>query len=555
MTSGGSVEPHWATLWEHIADAIPDGPALVEGQRRRSWSQWEDRAARFAGLLGEAGIGPGARVAQYLYNSVEYLESYFGLLKARAVPVNVNYRYVDDELAYLLGNSGAEVLVYHRSLAETVARARPKAPSVKLVVEVDDTGVAGTGPGAVPVALPGALAYEQALAAAAPAPRMKRSGDDITTLYTGGTTGMPKGVVSRIGPHVESIIAAVSPLLGLGPSVALDDVPGIAARTVGAGEQIVSVPACPLMHGTGMGIGVIPPMAFGGCVVLLGGRHFDAHGLWSTVEREEVPWVVIVGDPFARPMLRALHEAADGGRPHDVSSLRIIGSSGAMFSAEVRRGLFEFLPQIFILDYISSSEGMMGVAVSHAGNVVPTGRFTPAEGVKVFSENDREVRPGSGERGLVALSQGVPEGYFEDEDKSAATFRAVDGIRYSFPGDWATVEADGLITLLGRGSQCINTGGEKVFPQEVEEAVKVHPAVEDCLVFGLTDERFGERGTAVVSLVPGAGATVAEIMADTGRRLSHFKLPKTMTVVPVVPRAANGKADYPAARGMVEPVS
>jgi fatty-acyl-CoA synthase len=538
---------------------MPDAPAVVEGERRRSWSQWDDRAARFAGLLHESGIGPGARVAQYLYNSAEYLESYFGLLKARAVPVNVNYRYVDDELAYLLGSSGAEVLVYHRSLADTVARARPKSPSVRLFVEVDDGGPGGGGegvPGGVagsPDAVPGALDYEQALAAATPAPRIERSGDDITTLYTGGTTGMPKGVVSRIGPHVESIVAAVAPLLHLGPSVALDDVPAIAARTFAAGGQIVSVPACPLMHGTGMGIGVIPPMAFGGCVVLLGGRRFDAHELWSTVARDQVTWVVIVGDPFARPMLRALREAAQSGHPYDTSSLRIIASSGAMLSSEVRAGLFEFLPQVFVLDYISSSEGMMGVAVSHAANVVPTGRFTPAEGVKVFSEDDREVRPGSGERGLVALSVGVPVGYFEDADKSAATFRAVDGVRYSFPGDWATVETDGLITLLGRGSQCINTGGEKVFPQEVEEAVKVHPAVEDCLVFGLPDERFGERVTAVVSLVPDAGATVAEILADTGHRLSHFKLPKTMTVVPVVPRAANGKADYPAARSLIEP--
>jgi 3-oxocholest-4-en-26-oate---CoA ligase len=261
---------------------------------------------------------------------------------------------------------------------------------------------------------------------------------------------------------------------------------------------------------------------------------------------------VIVGDPFARPMLHALRHAVDDGRPYDASSLRIIGSSGAMFSEEVRAGLLELLPQVFILDYISSSEGQMGLAVSLAGTVVPTARFTPSTGVKVFSEDDTEVRPGSGERGVVALSVGVPEGYFHDEAKSAATFRVVDGVRYSFPGDWATVESDGNITLLGRGSQCINTGGEKVFPQEVEEAVKCHPAVEDCLVFALPDERFGQRVAAVVSLAPGAAVEVADIVADAGRRLSSFKLPKTMTVVAVVPRAANGKADYDAARAMTE---
>ncbi|HXQ59354.1 MAG TPA: AMP-binding protein, partial [Acidimicrobiales bacterium] len=377
-------------------------------------------------------------------------------------------------------------------------------------------------------------------------------------------TGMPKGVVSRIGPHVDSIIAAVAPMLGLEPSVDIDDIPAIAARTFAAGGQIVSLPACPLMHGTGMGIGVIPPMAYGGCVALLTGQRFDPDELWSTVARDAVTWLVIVGDPFARPMLRSLQEAVANGRPYDTSSLRFIASAGAIFSAESRRALLDLLPQVLVLDYISASEGVMGLAVSHAADIVPTGCFTPADGVKVFSDDDREVTPGSGEPGLLGLSVGVPEGYFKDEAKSARTFRTVGGVRYSFPGDWATVDSDGRISLLGRGSQCINTGGEKVFPQEVEEAVKCHPAVEDCLVFGVPDERFGERVTAVVSLANGAeatvadatatgvDATVADIMAATGRRLSHFKLPKTMAVVPVVPRAANGKADYPAARALVD---
>jgi fatty-acyl-CoA synthase len=375
-------------------------------------------------------------------------------------------------------------------------------------------------------------------------------------LYTGGTTGLPKGVVSRTGPHVASIIAAVAPLLGVDPSVDIEQVPAIAARTVADQAQIVSLPACPLMHGTGLGIGVIPPMAYGGCVVLLTGRRFEADELWSTVAAERVTWTVIVGDPFARPMWHSLRTAQADGRPYDTSSLRVIGSSGATFSAEVRTGLLELLPAILILDYISSSEGQMGLAVSAAGHVVPTASFTPSDGVKVFTEDDRPVEPGSGERGLVALSVGVPEGYFGDEAKSAATFRVVDGVRYSFPGDWATVAADGTIALLGRGSQCITTGGEKVFPQEVEEAIKCHAAVEDCLVFGRPDERFGQRVTAIVSLVSGVAADpaemMAEMMAEAGRRLSSYKLPRDMAVVAVVPRAANGKADYPAARALYE---
>jgi fatty-acyl-CoA synthase len=223
-----------------------------------------------------------------------------------------------------------------------------------------------------------------------------------------------------------------------------------------------------------------------------------------------------------------------------------------MFSSEVRAALLDLLPRVLILDYISSSEGLMGVAVSFSGNVVPTARFTPADGVEVFTDDDRPVRPGSGERGVVALSVGVPVGYFRDEAKSAATFRVVDGVRYSFPGDWATVEADGSISLLGRGSQCINTGGEKVFPQEVEEAVKGHPAVEDCLVFGVPDERFGERVSAIVSLAPGATADGPDLIADAGQRLSSFKLPREIKIVAEVPRAANGKADYGAARELFQ---
>jgi acyl-CoA synthetase (AMP-forming)/AMP-acid ligase II len=545
------MEHNWATLWEHIADTVPDAPALVCGTTRRSWSELDDRAARVAGLLGGAGVGPGARVALYLYNSAEYIESYAGILKARAVPVNVNYRYVDDELAYLLRDSGAEALVYHASLAPRVARALSRTGSVKLLVEVDDNGVDNTGVDDTGV-VPGAVAYASAVGNATPAPRQRRSGDDTTVLYTGGTTGMPKGVVSRIGPHVAGIIATVAPMLGFDASIGIDEVPAAAARTVAAGAQIVSLPACPLMHGTGMGIGAIPPMAYGGNLVLLAGHRFDPDELWSTVERERVSWTVIVGDPFARPMLQALRQAVDDGRPYDTSSLRMIGSSGAMFSAEVRTALLELLPRVTVLDYIASSEGTMGVAVSRAGHVVPTARFTPAVGVKVFTEDDRELQPGSGERGLVALSVGVPEGYFGDESKSAATFRVVDGVRYSFPGDWATVDADGSITLLGRGSQCINTGGEKVFPQEVEEAVKCHPAVEDCLVFGLPDERFGQRVAAIASLAPGTAAEVDDIIADAGRRISAFKLPRSLTVVAVVPRAANGKADYEAARVLFE---
>ncbi|MGH9018540.1 MAG: AMP-binding protein [Acidimicrobiales bacterium] len=338
------MEHNWATLWEHLTDAVPDAPAVVQGHRRRTWAELDDRGARLAAVLGDAGVGPGARVAQYLYNAVEYIETYVGTVKARAVPVNVNYRYVDDELAYLLNDSGAEALVYHASLADRVARAAPRAGALRLLLEVDDAeaGADVSRPG---VAVPGAVAYDDALAAVEPAPRLRRSPDDTTILYTGGTTGMPKGVVSRVGPHVGGLKAAVAPLLGVEPTIAIDEIPAVAARAVADGAQIRSLPACPLMHGTGMGIGVLPPMTYGGCIVLLPDRHFDADELWATVEREQATWTVIVGDPFARPMLQSLRRAVEAGRPFETSSLRILGSSGAMFSYEVRQGLLDLPPR------------------------------------------------------------------------------------------------------------------------------------------------------------------------------------------------------------------
>jgi fatty-acyl-CoA synthase len=540
------MEHHWATVWEGVADAMADRPALVQGSVRRTWREYDDRASRFAGALSSAGIGHGARIAQYLYNSTAYAESYFGTLKHRCVPVNVNYRYLDEELEYLLNNAEAEALLFHSSLGDRVARVAGNVPTLKLLLEVDDGGPLGQVDRSVP--------YDEALSAADPAPRIQRSPDDVTMLYTGGTTGMPKGVVSKIGPHVASLIATVAPMIGAAPPSSLDEVPGMAAAAAESGRQLVAMPACPLMHGTGMGIGMVPPMGYGGCVVLLEGRRFDADELWSTVERERVSWIAVVGDAFARPMLRALRDSRAGGEPgYDTSSMRWIGSSGAMFSAEIREGLIDEIPQLLILDYISSSEGLMGVAMSRTGDVVPTGRFTPVPGVKVFAEGDRPVEPGSGEAGIVGLSAGVPEEYFKDAAKSSATFRVVDGVRYSFPGDWAVVEADGSLTLLGRGSQCINTGGEKVFPEEVEEVIKRHDAIDDCLVFGLPDERFGQRVCAVASAAPGAAAVdVGDVLAEARRHLAGYKVPRELRLVDAVPRAANGKADYKTARQLFE---
>jgi len=533
------LERNYADVWEAVADRIPSATALVQGTLRRLWAEFETRSARLAGAFAAAGIGHNSKVALYLYNGPEYLEAFFATLKVRAVPVNVNYRYLDDELAYLVDNADAEVLVFHSSLADRVERVAPKSPKLKLLLRVDDGGN-GAAIGE---------SYEEAVAAHEPAARIPRSGDDIIMTYTGGTTGMPKGVMGSVSGGVDTYRTTVPGVLGLPPIETTDGIVDAAATLIAEGRPWAALPACPLMHGTGMGIGALPALTFGGAVVLLEGRGLDVDELWSTVEREAVNSITVVGDAFARPMLRGLRE----GPPRQLDSVRLILSAGAMFSAEVKDGLLDYIPGAAIIDYIAATEGAMGYSVSMKGAPAATGRFIPNPGVKVLAEDGSEVAPGSGESGIVAVPGSIPEGYYHDDEKTARTFKMIDGVRYSLPGDWATVEADGSLVLLGRGSQCINTGGEKVFPEEVEEILKLHPAVEDALVFGVPDERFGQRVVGVASLAPGAPPVDPAEVVDAARsKLSSYKLPREVVLVDVVPRAANGKADYPAAKAIFE---
>ncbi len=535
-------EHHWATLWEAIADAVPDAIALVQGEVRRSWAAFDERAARLAAGLRTAGVSAGSRVAQFLVNSPEYAESYFAALKLRAIPVNVNYRYLDEELLYILENAGAEALIYHASLGERVAAIRARARAVKIFVEVDDTDVQRVS---------GAARYRELIAAHEPLARIPRSGRDRVMTYTGGTTGLPKGVVGRVGPGVAALQAGVPPLFGEQPVHDIVATVEVARRLHDEGRHVVTLPACPLMHGTGLVIGMQTALVLGGRMVLLRNRHFDTAELWDTVARERVDIIGVVGDPFARPMLRELERSRC---PRDLECVRYISSSGAMFSTEVKTGLLERLPHATILDYISSTEGLMGVSVASPGRVPPTGRFRPVPGVRVLDGHDRDVTPGSGGVGRIALSVGVPDEYYKDAVKSQATFREVEGRRYSFPGDWAAVELDGSLTLVGRGSQCINTGGEKVFPEEVEEALKRLPAVDDCLVFGVADERFGQRVVAVASVVDQT-AEPEDVLAAARGTLASYKLPGALAFVDTVPRSPSGKADYRAARALFDACS
>ncbi len=537
---------HWnfATVFESVADAVPEQVALIQGDARRTWRELDDRAGRLAAVLQSAGLGPDSKVASYCYNSNEYVEGLLATFKMRGVPVNVNYRYLEEELVYLLENSDAEALLFHSSLADRVANVLDRVPGLKLLIEVDDLDGA-----AQPLRDARTVAYEDALRAHDPMPRIERSGDDLLLLYTGGTTGMPKGVMWRSEDLFGVLADSYYPLFGEEIPAASADAGAAAARIVASGRTPAHLPASPLMHGTGL-FTSFQAMMGGGSVVTLEGRTFDPHELWRVVEQAGVTQMAIVGDAFAKPMLRALREGAPDGHAYDMTTLGLIISSGVMWTAEVKRELAERV-QCFCLDSLGSSEAVgMAASMSGPGSEQTTAKFTVGTNTKVFTDDGREVEHGSGEIGMVAVGGYIPAGYYKDETKSASTFRVFEGRRWSVPGDFATVEADGTITLLGRGSNCINTGGEKVYPEEVEEAVKLHPAVADCLVVGVPDERFGEAIAAVVTLAPDAAADASDLAATLGT-LSRYKHPRRWVFTDEILRAPNGKADYKAAKALI----
>jgi acyl-CoA synthetase (AMP-forming)/AMP-acid ligase II len=526
------VDWNWASIYESVADALPERTALIQGERTRTWREVDERSARLAGALRAAGLRPDSKVASYLYNSNEYVEGLLGTFKLRAVPVNVNYRYLEEELVYLLDNSDAEALLFHGSLSEYVAKVAGRAPKLKLLIQVDD---------GAPL-IEGAVDYEALLAAHEPMERIPRSGDDYYFLYTGGTTGMPKGVMWRSEDLVGVLLGAVYPLYGVPMIEQSSDAGAIAKDIVDSGRVTVHLPASPLMHGTGA-FTSLQAMAAGGAVVTLESRTFDPHELWRVVQERRVTQMAIVGDAFAKPMLRALAEAEAEGHPYDISSLGLIVSSGVMWSTEVKEQLVA-RGNMFLLDSLGSSEAVgMANSMSGPGAAAQTAHFTIGEDAKVFLEDGTEVVPGSGAIGVLAVGGYIPAGYYKDEAKSASTFRTFAGRRWSVPGDFASVDADGTITLLGRGSVCINSGGEKVFPEEVEEAVKRHPSVADALVIGVPDERFGEAVVAVVGLRAGVHADGDDITGAL-QDLARYKRPRRFVFVDTIKRGPNGKADY-----------
>jgi 3-oxocholest-4-en-26-oate---CoA ligase len=520
----------FADVWEAIADARPNAQAQVHGDRRYTWREMDHRADGVARALLDAGAKHQDKVAQYLYNGPEYLESLFGIIKAGLAPVNTNYRYTDDELVYLWENADAVAVVFHGTFVETIERMRSRVPLVQTWLWVDD----GSGPcpqWAIPYETAAMSATERTVAP------WGRSPDDLYLLYTGGTTGMPKGVMWRQGDIFSMLNASAAVRYPEGSTI--DDIRRIAGE-VASGP--IHIPACPLMHGTGA-LTSFGALDATGSVVTLTERHFEITELLDTIEREGVTSLAIVGDAFAKPMLRALDDSPG---KWDISSLKLIASSGVMWSQETKEGLLRHHPSMLLSDGFSSSEAIgMGASVSGGGQgVSKTAKFSLGPRARVVSEDGRWIEPGSGESGLVALKGPNPLGYYKDEAKTAATFRVIDGERYSIPGDWAMVEADGSLTLLGRGSVCINTGGEKVFPEEVEEVLKQHPGVRDAVVVGVPDEKFGEAITAMVEPAPDVTLDEGEVIAHVKARLAAYKAPKRVLTVDTIGRAANGKVDY-----------
>ncbi len=515
-------------MWEAIAETIPDHIAQVQGTRRSTWSEFDQRADGLALSLLEAGAERDDKVAIYLRNAPEYMETFFAALKISCAPVNTNYRYGPDELRYLWTNADAIAVVFHGSYTPLVDEVRSEAPKVRLWVQVDD-GTHECPEWAVPYSM-----------AAAPAPLRvaapwDRSPDDLIFIYTGGTTGMPKGVMWRqrdLYAHANSG-TPVDPV-----EQDLDHVRGRAGKLTPA-----LLPASPLMHGTGMTMG-IAALRIGGTNVLLEGHGFDAIECLDALEREQCYGISIVGDAFARPMWRALQAAPTR---WNLEHVRLIASAGVMWSREVKEGLLEFFPNATLGDGFASSEAFgMGGSESKRGEVATTARFKLGDRARVIDDDGRDVVPGSGQVGMVAVGGPQPIGYYKDDEKTARTFREIDGVRYSIPGDFATVAADGTLELLGRGSVCINTGGEKVFPEEVEEAIKTHPAVRDVIVVGVADERFGEAIVAVVEA--DEVVTLDEVRDHVKRHLAAYKAPKHLLLVDTTQRSPNGKADYPAWR-------
>ena len=532
---------HFASVFEKISKIIPEKPALVCEDKVLNWEEFEDQAAKLANYLENKGLSFDSKVGLYLHNSNEYLVAQFATFKNESVPINVNYRYQEDELIYLLDNSDAEAIFYQACYAERIKAIKDKLPKIKAYIQVMD--------GSEDL-LEGSDEYSKIIQKEDRQEEKERSEENFYMLYTGGTTGMPKGVMYKQGSFLSSMMKTAF-AMGFPVPENIEDIEKIIKDKASSNELPVSLVGCPLMHGTGMWLGAFLPHLSGGSVVTMPTLGFDPDRLWREVESKKASSVVIVGDAFARPMLDSLNKASEDGNSYSIDSLQTIISSGVMWSSEVKDGLLKHKDMVLI-DTMGSTEGGMGSSISSRDNPAETAKFNINPGVVIIDDEGKEVTPGSGIRGKIGTSGLVPEGYYKDPDKSDETFKEFNGVRYSFPGDYALLEEDGSITLLGRGSNCINTAGEKVYPEEIEEALKLNESVYDCLVVGLTDEKFGQKVVAVVSSEEGNIPSEAELVAFLKTNLAGYKVPKSILITDEVKRAPNGKANYKWAREFAE---
>ena len=523
----------FANVWERVSDTVGDEIALINGEDKLTWASFDSKAAKIATILEEHGLKSDSKVGIYLHNSNEYLEVQYGVFKIEGVPINVNYRYKENELVYLLDNSDAEAVFFQGCYAERISAIKEQLPKVKVYIQIDD----GTEP-----LMESAIDYENSISSSKEQIRFDRTEDNIYMLYTGGTTGMPKGVMYKHGSFIPSMLKTAF-AMGFEVPEDMNDLEKIIVNAQANNALTVSMPACPLMHGTGMWLGAFLPMFSGGAVVTISDLGLNPKKVWQEVEKHKINSLVIVGDAFAKPLLDELKNAKENSNPYQISSLRAMISSGVMWSSEIKDGLLA-LHDMTLFDAMGSTEGGMGSSVSNREMPAKTAKFALNPGVIVLSDDGKEVEPGSDTMGKIGTSGLVPEGYFKDEKKSAETFKEINGVRYSFPGDYATINADGTINLLGRGSNCINTAGEKVYPEEVEEAIKKHPNVYDCLVVGLQDDKYGQRVVAIASLEENSALEEGELIDFTREQLSGYKLPKQILFVEEVMRAPNGKANY-----------
>jgi 3-oxocholest-4-en-26-oate---CoA ligase len=533
MGTAADQDRSLAVVWETIAEQFPDAPAQVQGERAFTWAQFDRRADGIAHTLLDGQASPADRVAQYLRNSPEYLEVSHAALKIGIPAVNSNYRYKGEELRYLWADADVTAVVFHGSFTDTVAGLRSRLPRIRQWIHVND-GTAACPPWAIP--------YEQAAASATGRVRSPwgRSGDDLYLLYTGGTTGLPKGVMWRTTDMLEQTNDVSRPTY---------DVTDLAAsvRQTLTGPGWSHVSASPYMHGSGL-FGAFMTMHEGGCVISLAGVGFDAAELLDTIGTYSVASVTISGEVFASRILAAF--AAEPGR-WDGSSVRHVLNSGGMLSEASKRGLLTYWPDAMILDGFSSTEGFgMGWSLATRNDIPPTGLFSPGPNTQLLDTNEEPVQAGSGVIGRLSVRNRLPAGYYKDPDKSARTFQLIGGVRSSVPGDHAVLREDGRLQLMGRDSLCINSGGEKVFTEEVEVTLLDHDAVTDVLVVGLPDPTWGEIVAAVVAVADGRTVTAAELITHVKGRLASYKAPKRIAFVATVPRGPNGKPDYPAARAL-----